>query len=296
MGMWGYWCYGLCLHSDIPLPELARVEQAPDVTIRLGHLPDKPQYNGTFRCFGDEEEYCLVGDVGDFLVRYGREIIVEPLPGVEEALLRHYLLGLIMSLLLRQRGLFMLHASAVALHGHAVAFFGASGSGKSTIAAAFAAREYTVLSDDYAAITICSGRCQIFPGVSRLRLYRESALLLGATVAGQPPFMFEGQKGSYVMPQDALPVAFPLIRLYGVREGSDVRLEAVGPQTAFLELTAHTQVMRPLKVTPVVQARHFTQCTQLANAVPVRRLLRPRALDRLCELVRLVERDLVGDE
>ena len=294
MNILSYWCYGLSLHSEIPLPELVRVEQVPDVTIRLGHLPDKPQYNGTLRRFGDEEEYCLVDDVGDFLVCYGREIIVEPLPGVEEALLRHYLLGPIMTVLLRQRGLFVLHASAVVLHGHAVAFLGSSGRGKSTIAAAFAAHEYAVLADDYAAMTIYPGSCEVLGGVPRLRLYNESAALLGAAVEGLPPFMFEGRKRSYVMPQGALPVSLPLKRLYLLMEGSAFRFEAVAPQTAFLALTLHTH-MRPLKVTSAAQARHFKQCTQLANAVPVRRLIRPRTLERLSELVRLVEHDMAED-
>ena len=49
-----------------------------------------------------------------------------------------YLLGPVMGVLLRHRGVICLHASAVAINGRAVAFVGPPGAGKSTMAAALA--------------------------------------------------------------------------------------------------------------------------------------------------------------
>ena len=47
---------------------------------------------------------------------------VDPLPGVEDSLLRLPLLGAVFSAVIHQRGFLGLHASAVAIDGHAVEF------------------------------------------------------------------------------------------------------------------------------------------------------------------------------
>src|SRR2546421_132869 len=74
-----------------------------------------------------------LGGVGAFLVRGGREIVVDPAPGVEARVLRLSILGPAFGLLLHQRGRFVLHASAVASGGGVLAFAGGSGWGKSTL-------------------------------------------------------------------------------------------------------------------------------------------------------------------
>jgi ABC-type glutathione transport system ATPase component len=74
--------------------------------------------------------------VGAFLVRGGREIMIDAVPGVDARTLRLSLLGPALALVLHQRGRFVLHASTVAVAGSAIAFLGEKGWGKSTIAAA----------------------------------------------------------------------------------------------------------------------------------------------------------------
>src|SRR3989454_2089338 len=54
-----------------------------------------------------------------FRSREGREIVVEPAPGVDAGTLRLFLLGPVRAVLLHQRGFLVLHASAVVLDGGA---------------------------------------------------------------------------------------------------------------------------------------------------------------------------------
>ena len=63
---------------------------------------------------------------GTMAERHGTEIVVDPLPS----------LGMGFGLLLRPRGLVVLHASSVDIDGKAVAFVGNPGRGKSTLALA----------------------------------------------------------------------------------------------------------------------------------------------------------------
>ena len=67
-------------------------------------------------------------------------------------------------MLLQQRGYLVLHASAVAAGGTAVAFLGHAGWGKSTTAAALYAQGYGLVTDDVLAVEMSSGRLMVPPG------------------------------------------------------------------------------------------------------------------------------------
>ena len=68
-----------------------------------------------------------------------------------------YLLGPVLGFLLRLRGVTCIHASAVCVGDTAIMLVGRTGSGKSSLAAAFAQMGFAVLADDIAALT-ASGR------------------------------------------------------------------------------------------------------------------------------------------
>ena len=85
-----------------------------------------------------------------------------------------YLLGPILGFLLRLRGLTCLHASAIEVDGHALAFMGPPGAGKSTTAAAFARLGYAVLTDDITALEETRERFWVLPASPRLCLWPDS--------------------------------------------------------------------------------------------------------------------------
>src|SRR4051794_10790794 len=171
--MSSYVAYGLGIRSALPLPELVPKEAAADVTIRLGKANRFPSgatcvespYRGAHYKVTQEEAYLFWEKVGSFSVRYGCEIIVEPAPGVEERVLRLFILGAALAVLLQQRGQLVLHASAVNVGLGVVAFIGGPGWGKSTMAAAMHARGHKVVADDVVAVQEEGAECPlIFPG------------------------------------------------------------------------------------------------------------------------------------
>jgi hypothetical protein len=89
-----------------------------------------------------------------------------------------YLVGPVLGVVLRLRGIVPLHASAVAIGNHAVALMGPAGAGKSTTAAAFARCGYRVISDDVVALRQEGGRFIIPPGYPRVNLWAESVQAL----------------------------------------------------------------------------------------------------------------------
>ncbi|RMH15064.1 MAG: serine/threonine protein kinase [Acidobacteria bacterium] len=92
-----------------------------------------------------------------------------------------YLLGPILGLILRLRGVVTLHASAVVVDDHAaIALAGQAGAGKSTTAAAFAQHGFPILSDDMTVLREDADGFMVEPDFGVLKLWPQaSQLLLG---------------------------------------------------------------------------------------------------------------------
>ena len=284
--MLSYIAYGLGIRSALPLPELVAEEAAADVIIRLGkakHLlpkatstevyPQKAYYEST-----TEEAYLFWENVGAFLVRRGCEIVVEPAPGVEERVLRLFILGAALSILLQQRGWLVLHASAVTVEGGAVAFLGRSGWGKSTTAAAMHARGHKVVADDVVAVQEEGAECPlIFPGFPQLKLWPEAAVSLGDNVE-RLPFLhprFE-KRARAVAAEGFSQDPLPLRQIYTLAESHTPEVEPLWAQEALVELVRHSYAVR--LVHSVGASSHFLRCASLAKKVSMSRLKRPRSL------------------
>ena len=144
-----YAAYGLVVSSDMPFPELPAVDAGtrPDVEVVYGAV----RWDATG---GDRRIAGQFEDIARFEISNSRRIVVEELREIDEETIRARLLGEIFATLLRQRGLLVLHACAVAGRGGAVCILGESGWGKSTLAEAFRQRGYALLTDDVAAIEV----------------------------------------------------------------------------------------------------------------------------------------------
>jgi len=290
-----YVAYGLGIHSALELPELITGRAPPDVVVRLGHVPgvpsDPPVGDGLLRTNADET--CLYWpDVGAILLRHGREITLDPRPEVAGDLLRLYLLGPVLALLLHQRGFLVLHASAVSLDGGVVAFLGHSGHGKSTTAATLHARGGAIVADDVVALDLgASGGPAALPGFPLLKLWPDAVMALGESPENLPRLHASEEKRARVA--DTVATApRPLRRVYVLTEAESLRLEPLSGHAAVFELLQHSYVAPALE--RLGSPSFLAQCARLAAAVPVRRLRRPRCLAGLGELAALIEAD-AGD-
>jgi hypothetical protein len=93
----------------------------------------------------------VVVEPGGRTVRYWPHVDVDP------DLLPIYLTGTVLAVVLMLRGHPVLHASAVEVDGKAVAFVGASGMGKSTLATAFCGQGAALITDDVGCATAHCG-------------------------------------------------------------------------------------------------------------------------------------------
>ena len=177
--------YRLCgwrVRSDLALPDLLPWhgdDRAPDIHIRLTEVPaaltDPVHAGPLLQIARDGTCRFALPRVGAYLVRQGREILVQPADDPEATAVRTFLFGTVFGLLCHQRGTLPLHASCVRIGGVAVAFAGRSGVGKSTLAAAFLRRGYDILADDVTVVDIDQpGGPVVLPAFPRLKLWQDA--------------------------------------------------------------------------------------------------------------------------
>jgi hypothetical protein len=238
-----YAVHGLTIAVPFRCPELVSSDGVPDVSVLVGpiHPPASvwPSYAGS----PDQLVLALV-DVGRFLVRQGREVTMEPLPGVDADALRPYLLGSCLAAVLQQRGVLPLHASAVQSARGAIVILGGAGAGKSSLAAAFVRSGLSLIADDLCAIVPDSdGWPVVLPGPRRLKLREDAVERLGIDGGQAEPLVDGRRKFSVpVPPQRSAPAGARVQAMYVLlpSEGVDMRIEALEGGDRVAALTGQT--------------------------------------------------------
>jgi len=207
-----------------------------------------------------------------------------------------FLLGPVMGVVLRLRGVTCLHASAVSLRGKAVAFVGVEGAGKSTTAALFAQKGHAVLSDDIVALFERESSFFVLPAYPYLNLWPWTIEMLSQPANALPPGpdatnatdklrMALGTEDSKFQ-GEPLPLAAIYV-LSGRPAASRAPIvEKFAPQNALMSLVANTYGNTILD--SPMRAQEFRVLGELSKSLPIRRLVAgddPSHLDRLYELV-----------
>jgi hypothetical protein len=297
-----YSCYDFRLSSELLLGELTPAgegETTPVVEIRMGSLPERlagSAAEGQLQVAG-ADALLTIDAIGRFLMRGGREIVVDPAPGVSERNLRLFLLGSALGIICHQRGLLPLHANAVIIGGAAVAFAGPSGSGKSTLAAYFARSGYPVLCDDVCVVSFDeAGQAHAWPGLPRLKLWSEAAAAFGHDPTALERVMDGQDKFHVPLARAGQPQPVPLRRIYLLTKagsgepGGMSRLRGHQAMTALMEQTYRDACLAPMGLA----GQNFRHCAALLDQVEIWEARRAWGYDVFAEEVRLLEEHLLA--
>lgn len=291
-----YEVYGLGVRSPVAFPRLPEVQVEGPVDVTLSFGPEagaprqwerayvSPELEGELpvvaydRSAADGAWRLVYGEgvrfVGDRAVSRVEVAYDAPLD-LDDVL--SFLVGPVLGLALRRRGILALHASAVVIDGLAVGFLGAGGAGKSTLAAALAARGHAVLTDDVLALRRDGAHWSAHPGYPEIRLWESSEPLLFGTSDSLRPYSANWDKRT--LPLDARGYSFareavPLGALVLLEEAGD------GPTTivrrgegaeAIVSLVGNTYVGYLLDADE--RRTEMRALAALVEAVPIGRLL-----------------------
>jgi hypothetical protein len=282
--------YGLQVQSDFLLLDPIDSIREPDVTVRLDSLAEafvEPNQ-------GNEILVSLPWGL-KFLIRAGREVIVDVPAEVDLAVVRTHVLGAAMACVLRQRGCLVLHASCVAKGERAIAFLGGSGWGKSTLALLFHRQGYSLLTDDVMAIQMDQPVPLVVPSFPEVKLLPDAAAAVGMSDESVPMLQSLSYKSIQRLDQQFAAHPIPLAHLYILRVGEVRNISRVPGPLAFTELIQHSRATKTMADRAFMK-QHFHQCSALVKTVPFSYLQRPRSLEQLPELIALIETHLQRSE
>jgi hypothetical protein len=194
-----YAFHDVTLDSELPLPEVPRsTRRRPGtITIRLAAAgaPRAPCWfhhwrEGRRRSISfarlDDGYLLRCHGLADFHVAADGAIVrCDARKNCPAATLRHLLLDQVMPLVLALRGAIVLHGSGVHIDGiGVVAFVGAAGAGKSTLAAALGVSGHQIVADDSLVVRRLGARPVVVPGYPGARLWRDATRGLGLPTPG----------------------------------------------------------------------------------------------------------------
>ncbi len=267
--------FGLRVRSTSPIPFTLPCDTfVPDVVATFGEMPlwlddacIVPQFVDR-----DEAPYALARAGDAYVLDYpdATRIVVatdalwmtwrEPL-NFDDACT--YLIGPAFALLGRMRGAACIHASAVTIGGSTIAFAGASGTGKSTLAAALMPRGATLVAEDVLQLLWRDGGIVALPAYGGIRLWPEAVELLTGS-------------------RDALPIISPTWdkrilqperfasepRALGAILFLEDRDEDLSAAAAAMRLVAHSYRAEMLDVT--MRRNEFAIFSEAAATLPMR--------------------------
>jgi hypothetical protein len=325
-----YAAFGLLLRCNLKLPELRPVdpgragvleEQSDNCAVTV-HLKASPPRSEAAACGSQELSYASpyrdpagnsalkIWKVGNgrylrlayfdqtqfWLDQQGTEIWATWPNGLTIEHVAAYLLGPVLGLLLRVRGVTCLHASAVAFGQQAVAFVGSAGAGKSTTAAALARRGHAVLSDDVVTLAGREGSVFVHPAYPFLYLLPQSVEWLYGSAEALPRFSpnYDKRRLSLEKPElqfEDHPLPLAAIYILGERRGDPAPIvEEITPQRAFLALVANTYATNAIERS--MRAKEFETLGRLVPRVRIRQLCAHQDASRISDLCDLIFHDM----
>ena len=286
------------VESDLALPELPAGEPPVMVSVRRGEGRRPRLAPATGHDATVSDEWCRV-EAGDgcwvlefpgyatFVVERDPVVVrYHPHEGTAPETLRHLLLDDVLPRALSLTGAFVLHGSAVVTDGGALVLLGVSGTGKSTLAAAFARSGRPLLADDGVIVRRTATGWLATSSYPGMRLYPQSVAAIGGlrVVGPVSEYTTKLRYGTATLPTQAEPHRLGgLLSLQRPPADHPARLavEELGPTVKVKHLLEQAFTL-PGSIADFTA--QLDAAARLAEEVPMAQLLAPRDFTRLDEL------------
>ena len=313
-----YAAAGLRLVADVRLPHLPlSASDTPDVTVHVGASPvwaahlqtdmyTSPHMDArgvpVLRLTRTAEGFCFnyADDCLLWVNARGSTVWVTYESTLEDACT--YLVGPVLSFVLRLRGDFALHASAVATPSGAIAFAGPHGAGKSTTAVALGGLGYPVVTDDILRVTPADDGWIAHPLGGILRLWPDGESLLFGHENPLDPITPNWNKRALGIGRSGVPAAEAPVRLAGIvflmpdEAATATSIVPVRQAKAAVLLAANGSAAHLIDAP--TRAREFHQIAAIAASVPCTMLTRPCVNESVADTLAVLKpwiANLAGD-
>lgn len=220
----------------------------------------------------------------------GEAVVAVPVPGLDPETVEHLYLNQVLPLALNLQGAPVFHGSAAAWSEQgAIAFLGASGRGKSTLATFLTAHGASLFSDDALVLSLDSGPCLLHPSHPSVRLWQDSLDALGGEILPAGKTIAYNSKVRIPADEQHIRMAAgpaPLMRAYFLGDGQvdAVQVRPIAGHAAALRWIQHAFVLDIRD--PATMRRNLQHAAYLANLGISYELDYPRSYAALPEVRR----------
>lgn len=282
-----YQAHGLVIASalELALPPGEPATYPPALTLRLGAQRSVPEEHppGERIAYLDRDDgsffYSCARTGSRTVLRYPglgefvgdaslTEVTAHPHRGQNPGLLGVLAAGALLAVHLTLHRRLVLHASAVTVGGQALAFVGASGMGKSTLAAALCALGHGLVADDVLRVEVIDRAARVYPGSTESRLRIAARELADGARPDAVRFTADGRlslRPAYLA-SAPLPLAACVVPLPS-KAAVELSVRRLSAGTALRSLMRFPRVIGWRE--PVTQASGFQALADVVQSVPV---------------------------
>lgn len=302
--MFYYQAFGWTIASELECPELISTDRTDmvDVQIKFGMTPKAIQ-NATHKenkflwqqSTATEFLYHF-REVATYYATNGDLILIQPQhANVPQKSIRLYLLGVVFSAILYQRGGTMaLHASAINTPNGAVLLAGHSQAGKSTTLNLLCRLGYKMISDDVCLLYLENNKVWIRPSFPRSKLWGQSLAVTGHSNQKLSRIRDDLEKFSINLQQQFYNKVAPvkkIIILSPQRDIENMELCSLSGMELMQYLRAVTYGYSFIKGLPNEKV-HFEINAAITRTIPVKILRRPIELPTFAEVIDLIQQEI----
>ena len=281
--MFIYTIYGLIIESDIFIRELIQINnfEKVDVTISYGNATKEMKHkvcDAVNVKFSKSEFYLYVEGVAHYYVAHGNKIIVELENKCDEMTSNIFLLGTCFGMLLSQRKTIAIHGGAVLIGGTGVIITGETGTGKSTLTAAFRKEGYSFLADDVSALgEDREGNTIIYPAFPRQKLCKDAIEKMGDDLSGY--MLIDKGRDKYSIPTNGSfwGKSVPLKSIFEINvvENEQVSIKQLFGGDKLRVILRNIYRIETINYA-ALDSDYFKKCIVLSNKISVFRINRPK--------------------
>ena len=299
-----YRVYGVNIESKIEVPEFEVIDSNSDIDVKLSFgVVNEEIINlitqGHRAKYEKQDMWFYIEDVAIFHIYNGDTVTIEPMGDKNNKMIKLYIMGSVMGMILLQRNMVAIHGGGIVIDGKGCIFTGQKGAGKSTITTALRRKGYKFIADDVCSINI-GERNTIHHGFGYQKLCEDAMEKLGYNLEEFEPFRGDLNVNKYIVPafdeftkeEVSLEAVFEL----AVGDVDEVKIEEILGANKMNKLIENVFRIEMLTYAGGMEPKYFKQCLDIAKSTKMYRITRPKDVFSVEEQISLVREVLLLDE
>lgn len=301
-----YRVYGLNIESNIEIPEFEIIDDISkysiDVNLAYGTVNDEIKDSikrKQFYNFKKMNMWFYIKEVGIFHIFNGDTVIIEPCKDADTNMIKIYIMGSVMGMVLLQKNIVAIHGGGILIDGKGCIFTGDKGAGKSTISTALRKKGYKFISDDVCSIN-CGDINKINYGFGYNKLCEDAMIKFGYDVRNYKPFRGDLNENKYIVSafdeftkeEVPLKAIFELV----VEDVKTVEIKEVVGADKIKNIVANIFRADILHYSGGMNPLYFKKCLDIAKNIKYYKIIRPENVFCVDDQIKLVENIMLKDK